>query len=261
MMDAPQSRFKYFDTHITRYGIGAIEEFIQDEIVAVIGVGGSGSYLVDILAKTNVKELHLFDDDLLLQHNAFRLAGAARVEEIGQVSKVAWHTNRYAAVRESGVFGHEGKIDPESMESIDELRRCTIAFIAVDDPKDRREIQRACGSLGVDHIALGIGVTVQGEDRDTLGGMVNVEVQWQPEQVATGRTAEPSGAAAVGEPNAYGRIQTAELNMLSAAIAVIEWKALRGFYRRDEVLNEHRILYVLSGGNILIDRVTPDAHE
>ena len=43
------------------------------------GVRAAGSYLVDVLAKTNVRELNLFDDDVMKIHNAFRVAGAARV--------------------------------------------------------------------------------------------------------------------------------------------------------------------------------------
>ena len=53
-------------------GSGGIENRIEDEIVAVIGVGGSGSYLVDVLMKTDIQELHMYDGDVLKQHNAFR---------------------------------------------------------------------------------------------------------------------------------------------------------------------------------------------
>ncbi len=66
---ALSSRFKYIDTTTYRYGLKGIEQRIEDEIVAIVGVGGTGSYLMDILAKTNVKELHLFDEDVLKQHN------------------------------------------------------------------------------------------------------------------------------------------------------------------------------------------------
>ena len=59
------SRFAYIDTSSYRNGTKGIESRIEDEVVAVIGVGGTGSYLLDILAKTNIKELHLFDDDVM----------------------------------------------------------------------------------------------------------------------------------------------------------------------------------------------------
>ena len=45
------SRFKYVDTNTYRYGLKGIEQRIEDEVVAIVGVGGTGSYLMDILAK------------------------------------------------------------------------------------------------------------------------------------------------------------------------------------------------------------------
>ena len=61
---------------------------LADERVAILGVGGTGSYLLDLVAKTPVAEIHLFDRDGFLTHNAFRAPGrgairglAARVEQ------------------------------------------------------------------------------------------------------------------------------------------------------------------------------------
>ena len=241
-----ESRFKYPDTYTTRYGIGAIAKCIEDDIVAVVGVGGSGSYLTDILVKTNVKEVHLFDDDCLLNHNAFRLAGAASVDEVdGSISKVVWHKGRYAAIREQGICIHEKKVEStirSAMQS--DLQDCSMVFIAVDDPAARRNIQRVCSDIGLDHIALGIGLTIQGEGNDILGGMVCVEVGRQP--AGSLESDEVQGL----NDDAYGHVQTAELNMLSAALAIIEWKALRGFYRRDSRPAERQVIYVVSSGKI-----------
>ena len=71
------------------------------------GVRAAGSYLVDVLAKTNVRELNLFDDDVMKIHNAFRVAGAARVGELnGKKYKVDWHAERYINVRVEGLHLH-----------------------------------------------------------------------------------------------------------------------------------------------------------
>ena len=69
------TRFAYINTSLYRNGTKGIEDKISDEVIAVIGVGGTGSYLVDILSKTNIKELHLYDDDIMETNSAFRLAG------------------------------------------------------------------------------------------------------------------------------------------------------------------------------------------
>ena len=213
----------------------------------MIGIGGSGSYLVDILAKTNVKELHLFDDDVMRQHNAFRLAGAARLEELGgAITKVEWHSRQYAPVREEGVHIHPERIDTATAHRLSE---CTMVFIAVDDLDVRRRIQAACDDLDIAHIAVGIGVEVEGEDNDALGGMVKVERRYvpRPEQIRVARRNADDGDQAA---QVYGNIQTAELNMLSAALAIVEWKAMRGFYRNDRADSIDSIIYVISGGDI-----------
>jgi len=50
--------------------------------VAIVGVGGTGSYILDFLAKTRVREIHLFDGDYFFSHNAFRTPGAATIAEL-----------------------------------------------------------------------------------------------------------------------------------------------------------------------------------
>ena len=39
--------------------------------VAIVGLGGTGSYVLDLVAKTPVRQIHLDDGDMFLQHNAF----------------------------------------------------------------------------------------------------------------------------------------------------------------------------------------------
>lgn len=237
------TRFKYLNTAIYRYGLKGVEVPIEDEIVAVVGVGGTGSYLADILAKTNIKELHLFDDDILEQHNAFRLAGAARIEELGGAHKKAtWHKSRYSPVREQGIFANETKLDGDSTEN---LKRFTTVFIAVDDLDCRRAIQRSCNELGVFHVSVGLAVEIEGDDNKQLGGMVKVEVGFRPD-------CRPRQTSDVGHdaPQAYGNVQTAELNMLGAALAIVEWKARKGVYR-SERSSYDSVLFSSTTGRVL----------
>jgi hypothetical protein len=72
-----ESVFRYHDSASSRADILAIAETLAMERVAIIGLGGTGSYVLDLVAKTPVREIHLFDGDAFLQHNAFRAPGAA----------------------------------------------------------------------------------------------------------------------------------------------------------------------------------------
>jgi len=69
--------FKYIDTASPRAEIGAVTAKLATvNKVAIVGLGGTGSYVLDFVAKTPVGEIHLFDGDEFLQHNAFRTPGA-----------------------------------------------------------------------------------------------------------------------------------------------------------------------------------------
>ncbi len=244
-----KTRFKYIDTNTYRNGTRGIEQRIEDEVVAVIGVGGSGSYLVDILAKTNIKELHLYDDDVVEQHNAFRIAGAARIEELGSGrSKVKWHQERYAAVREDGIYAYQKRIDDQTLQDID---RFTTVFIAVDKLNTRRKIQNRCNELGVLHISVGIGLEVEGDKNDQIGGMVKVETQYNSEE-RRGTDHGNEGKREEGVENIYGNIQTSELNMLVAALAITEWKVKKGIYRNEREVGIDSVIYSVSTGRILL---------
>ena len=54
------------------------------------------------------------------------------------------------------------------------------------------------------------------------------------------------------EDDVYGsNIQTAELNMLSAALAIVEWKAIRGIYRSERDDGVDTVIYSATTGRIL----------
>ncbi|MDE0696311.1 MAG: ThiF family adenylyltransferase [Boseongicola sp.] len=246
-MIALNTRFKFIDTNTYRYGLKGIEERIEDEVVAIVGVGGTGSYLMDILAKTNVKELHLYDKDVLKQHNAFRMCGAARIEELGgSCAKVDWHRRAYSAIREEGIHVHAEELTGDCR---DILAKFTTVFIAVDNLAVRRDLQAACNELGIYHVSVGIGVEVEGESNDQLGGNVKVETAFRPKHP---RPSEPPSED--GPDRAYGIVQTAELNMLGAALAVLEWKAKVGIYRNDRPHETDTVLFSASTGNLLQGR-------
>src|SRR5690348_9998559 len=96
----PQSVFKYVDTASSRAGIDAVARRLETSKVAIIGLGGTGSYVLDLLAKTPIKEIHLFDGDMFFQHNAFRCPGAFSIDDLrAKKSKVAHCRYLYSKMR------------------------------------------------------------------------------------------------------------------------------------------------------------------
>lgn len=63
--------FLSFRHQFKRANINFINDKFKGMRIGIIGLGGTGSYL-DLVAKTPVDEILLFDDDEFLLHNAFR---------------------------------------------------------------------------------------------------------------------------------------------------------------------------------------------
>jgi hypothetical protein len=235
-----QSVFRYDDTASTRAGISAASATLQVGKVAIVGLGGTGAYVLDLLAKTPVGEIHLFDADVFLQHNAFRAPGAASIEELrSKPSKVAYHSDRYTRMR-SGIVPHEYHIDHETVA---ELQHMNFVFLTMEGGATKRYILDKLRDYGIPFIDVGLGVyqTAGG----TLGGIVRVTTS-TPEHPADQQRIPCSDD---DNDNDYNRnIQIADLNMLNAAMAVIRWKKLVGFYA--DLEHESFSTYTIDGNHI-----------
>lgn len=99
-----ESVFHYFDTNSSRAEIIPISNKLKGHKIGIIGLGGTGSYILDLVAKTEVSEIHLFDGDDFLQHNAFRAPGAASKEELSsKQKKTTYYHSIYSKMRK-GIF-------------------------------------------------------------------------------------------------------------------------------------------------------------
>jgi len=75
-----ESVFLFTDSNSSRANINQLNEKFKGQRIGIVGLGGTGSYVLDLVAKTPVDEILLFDNDDFLQHNAFRSPGAASIE-------------------------------------------------------------------------------------------------------------------------------------------------------------------------------------
>lgn len=235
------SVFEYMDTATSRASIGAATEKLEVGKVAIIGLGGTGSYILDQLAKTPIGEIHLFDGDALLTHNAFRSPGAPSIEELrGQPMKVEYYHGIYSNMRR-GIIPHAYRIDEST---IDGLKDMDFVFVCVDDGPSRKLIVEHLEAWDKLFIDAGMGATERG---GSINGSVRVT------------TATPAKRDHLGGRLTYGstpeddyrrNIQVADMNALNAQLAVIKWKKIVGFY--DDLEREHNAIYVIDG-NILIN--------
>ena len=195
--------------------------------IAIVGLGGTGSYILDQLVKTPVRELHLFDGDDFEIHNAFRAPGAASFEQLAaQPKKVDYLTVLFAPMRD-GLHPHAYHL---TADNVQELAGFDFVFVAVDHGPSRRVIVDYLRQNGIAFIDVGVGV--EKEEPDGLGTRlagtcrVTLATREKHDHIDQRLNFGDEGGGDLYKSN----IQVADLNALNAALAVIRWKQYMGFY-------------------------------
>jgi hypothetical protein len=228
------SVFRYIDTASSRAGITAISERLSLFRIAIVGLGGTGSYVLDLVAKSAVREIHLFDDDLYLQHNAFRSPGATDLKDLErQILKVEYLREVYSRLR-SGIVAHAVRM---TEANVTELKGFDFVFVCVDKGPARKLILDALCAYGVAFVDVGMGVEVTDDQK--------LFAVCRTTSATAGRTSHLQSRVPTADIDTEGaytqNIQIAELNALNAAFAVLKWKKIFGIY--EDTDQEHHSTY------------------
>jgi hypothetical protein len=240
--DEENSVFSYTETASDRVGIGALTGLLAIERVAIIGLGGTGGYVLDFVAKTPIREIRIIDGDEFLQHNAFRAPGAPTIDELREAPKKVDYFKGIYSKMHKGITAHAVAMDGNNLNLLEGI---TFAFLCMDAGEPKRLVVQKLEALGVSFVDVGMGLElVDG----SLGGILRVTASTpeKREHVHQGRVSFAGG----GEANIYSsNIQVADLNALNAVMAVIKWKKLKGFYR--DLEREHHSTYTTDGNMLL----------
>lgn len=241
-MDEKESVFKYLDSASSRAHIGAVTEKLALAKVVIVGLGGTGSYILDLVSKTPVREIHIYDGDFLYTHNAFRTPGAASIDELNEApKKVHYFHAKYTAMHRK-IFPHDTHVDATN---IDELRDATFVFLSIDGGSAKKLIVERLEKFGIPFIDVGMSVW---RKDDALGGLIRTTTStpdcrshiWDKHRISF---------ADEGDDDYERNIQIADLNALNAILAVIKWKKLYGFYADFE--REFSSTYTIDGNHLL----------
>ncbi len=233
------SPFQYLDTATSRVGIGQATDKLRGWKVGIVGLGGTGGYVLDSLAKTPVSEIHLYDADRMHQHSAFRAPGAVPRERLNTL-KVDYFADLYGEMHK-GIIRHPFFIDEDNVGKLGDL---DFVFVCVDDADARRLIVDRLEVDDVPFIDVGMGVEVS---NGALTGILRTTTS-TPEDRATARRSLPLVKADVDNDYVHN-IQVADLNMLNAALAIGRWKRHVGFYADFE--GEHDSSYTIDGNRLM----------
>jgi len=235
------SPFAIPDSASARYRIGGVNRKLQGR-VAIIGLGGTGSFLLDLLAKTWVTEIHLYDGDQLLNHNLFRSPGAPEPELLRDFPyKVNYYAQVYARIH-TGITPHPVRV---TAGNLGELAGFDFVFVCIDTGSSRREIAQGLLQMGVPFVDTGIGV---GLEEDCLDGCARATFIRPGTDWSEVERLLPFGDDKEEDDLYRTDIQIAPVNALNAIMAIMRWQRWSNYFRDER--NEVNAVYMIEGNNI-----------
>ena len=237
--------FKIPNTFEARSGIGSVQDHIRHTRIAIIGAGGTGAHILDLLAKTPV-EIHLLDSDYFDWHNFMRAPGAPTTDEIElqhsePLSKVAYYRAKYSSLRE-GIHAHTIRVD-STLQFAEFLAAHPIdfAFVCIDQLPDsdsprQDAVYEALSEAGIPFIDSGVSITLDGT---AVRGAITTS--YYTEGSLEWKDAIPNASAQGGLPG-YRNVQLPEVNAMAASLAVMEWRRRTGQYISESPSFLHKFL-------------------
>lgn len=235
--------FVYLDNAAGQAGITTANDRLKLNSIAIVGLGGSGSYVLDLVSKTPVREIHLFDADELLQHNAFRSPGAPSIDVLRtRRSKVTYFAELYSAMRR-GIIAHEVYL---THDNLDLLADVAFVFLCIDRGAAKQKIIAKLLERGTPFIDVGMGVELI--DDALIGALrITTGTPTKHDHLEKRVTYDDAQENKDYETN----IQVADLNALNATLAVLKWKKVYGFYH--DFVKEHNTVYMIETNALIGD--------
>jgi len=157
------------------------------------------------------------------------------------MKKVEYYQRVYSKLR-NGVVAHPYRIDTSNMH---ELRDMDFVFLCMDSGEMKDPIMKTLEDARVPFIDVGMGVH---QKSDGLVGILRTTTSTPQKREHVRGNQRVSFAPATGANDYSRNIQTADLNALNAALAVVKWKKLFGFYC--DLEKEHHSTFVIETGKL-----------
>lgn len=238
--DDAEEVFQYLDTNSARGNIVNINELFRGLKIGIIGLGGTGSYVLDLVSKCQVGEIRLHDGDTFKDHNAFRAPGAASVDSIKQKLPKVEYLGRIYSNQHKHIKPFPAYVDEHNVQELADL---DFVFLCIDACPQKKVIVDFLVQAKIPFIDSGVGLDRRS---NRLAGQVRTTLvsESTPDRIFS---RIPLSDDDDGE---YGtNVQVADINALAATIAVIRWKRHLGFY--DDLESEFQSIYVVDGNAMI----------
>ena len=192
-------------------------DLVRTERVAVVGLGGVGAWIADLVVKADVAEVHGWDADEIEAKNVIRMPGAVDSDWIGK-PKAEWFEETYQQIHRQ-VHGHPKHVDERT--AADMCSNATFGFVAVDNDEGREIACAAMAAAGIPFIDVGISLS----RRDgQVSASIRATTAWPHDDAW--RKAIPKVDKAGQET--YGKLELPDVAAIAAGLAVQSWRKVRG---------------------------------
>ena len=191
--------------------------------IGIVGLGGVGLWILDLMSKTDVTEIRIWDGDKIEGRNLLRAPGWASQDAIGK-NKAEYFGEHYQRMR-TGISIHAEYWHPGGTAEVFGDLDCV--FVAVDKTEIRTALCEELEQTGVPFIDVGMGIERR---QERVRG--SCQVFFSGDEPGRWRKGIPTAEGA-GEKEYY-ELQLADLGALNAALAVGTWRRYIKQYEEED---------------------------
>ena len=210
------------------------------ERVAIIGLGGVGAWIADIVVKADPREVHGWDHDCIEPKNILRMPGGLDPNVWTGRTKADWFQETYSLIH-TNVHGHNVRVLLENVQEV--IGGTTFAFVAVDEADDRMMICEVLAKAGIPFVVAGLSLVRKDKQVKISMRIVTAHVG-----VPSWREAIPQVGQA-GQDD-YGSLELPDVYSMTAGLAVQSWRKVRGQFWQEQ--REECLDYSASSQSIIV---------
>lgn len=181
--------------------------------IGIVGLGGVGLWILDLMSKTDVSEIRIWDGDVIEGRNLVRAPGWASQEAI-EKNKARYFWEQYSKMRK-GISVGKGYWEAE--DGADAFDGLDFVFVAVDKTNVRTALCETLEAARIPYVDAGMGIA---RHEERVRG--SCQVFFSGEEASRWRIGIPT-VEGIGEEE-YRALQLADLGALTAALAVGMWR-------------------------------------
>ena len=206
--------------------------------VAIVGLGGVRLWILDLMSKTYVNEIRIWDGDAIEGRNLLRAPGWASQDAIGK-NKAQYFGEHYQRMRKGiTIHAEYWQADDHS----DAFQDLDFVFVAIDKEETRTALCERLEQMRMPFIDVGMGIELnKGQVRGSC------QVFFTGEDPGRWRIGIPTVEGA-GEKDYYD-LQLADMGALNAALAVGTWRRHIGQYEAEE--KDWLIRYLMESNDLI----------